>query len=481
MSKSLDEVLEGIPDLDFTDGISAESIETNMIVDYNEKMSELTGKDFQLTRTDPMRAVILSAADILDQMVNLIDRNAKMNFLKYAYGEYLDQLGVLKGVSRNDAVSAVCTLQFMAEEEPSADITVPVGTEVTGEDDVYFTTDAEATIEAATYASSTVTITLSSAYGSDIVIPAGTEFTSSDGVYIFKATAQSTLTAGETSIAIDTIADEPGEVGNGAAENALTETELTIPNLSAITSTAAIGGQNSSRIAKVTATCETPGTIGNDFQPGEINEMIDEIDGVDDVMNLDTSSGGADAEDDDDLRQRIYDAPLTYTTTGPTYAYRTKALAFSSAVKDAQVISPTAGEVDIYVIGEDGQLLSDEIKQQIYDSLSADDSRPLTDTVYVKDPAITTYNIDLTYHIAKSDEKAVETIQNDVADAVEQYQTWQCSQIGRPIDPSELTALLRDVGAVQCTVTSPTITQIDKTAVAVADSITVNYGGIVNG
>lgn len=481
MSKSLDEVLEGIPDLDFTDGISAESIETDMIVDYNAKMSELTGKDFQLTRTDPMRAVILSAADILDQMVNLIDRNAKMNFLKYAYGEYLDHLGVLKGVSRKDAVPAVCTLQFMAEEEPSVDITIPVGTEVTGEDDVYFTTDREAVIEAATYASSTVTITLSSAYGSDIVIPAGTEFTSSDGVYIFKAKTQSTLTAGETSISIDCQADEPGEVGNGAAENALTQTELTIPNLSAITSTAAIGGQDSSRIAKVTATCETPGAIGNDFQPGEINEMIDEIDGVDDVMNLDVSSGGADAEDDDDLRQRIYDAPLTYTTTGPTYAYRTKALAFSSAVKDAQVLSPTAGEVDIYVIGEDGQLLSDEIKQQIYDSLSADDSRPLTDTVYVKDPAITNYNIDLTYHIAKSDEKAVETIQNDVADAVEQYQTWQCSQIGRPIDPSELIALLRDVGAVQSTITSPVITQIDKTAVAVADSITVNYGGIVNG
>ena len=481
MSKSLDEVLEGIPDLDFTDGISAESIETDMIADYSEKMSELTGKDFQLTRTDPMRAVILSAADILDQMVNLIDRNAKMNFLKYAYGEYLDHLGALKGVSRNDAVPAVCTLQFMAEEEPSADITIPVGTEVTGEDDVYFTTDQEAVIEAATYASSTVTITLSSAYGSDIVIPAGTEFSSADGVYIFKATTQSTLAAGETSISIDTAADEPGEVGNGAAENALTETELAVPNLSAITSTAAIGGQNSSRIAKVTATCETPGAIGNDFQPGEINEMIDEIDGVDDVMNLDVSSGGADAEDDDDLRQRIYDAPLTYTTTGPTYAYRTKALAFSSAVKDAQVISPTPGEVDIYVIGEDGQLLSDEIKQQIYDSLSADDSRPLTDTVYVKDPTITNYNIDLTYHIAKSDEKAAETIQDDVADAVEQYQTWQCSRIGRPIDPSELTALLRDVGAVQCTVTSPTITQIDKTAVAVADSITVNYGGIVNG
>ena len=224
MSKSLDEVLEGIPDLDFTDGISAESIETDMIADYSDKMSELTGKDFQLTRTDPMRAVILSAADILDQMVNLIDRNAKMNFLKYAYGEYLDHLGALKGVSRNDAVPAVCTLQFMAEEEPSADITIPVGTEVTGEDDVYFTTDQEAVIEAATYASSTITITLSSAYGSDIVIPAGTEFSSADGVYIFRAKTQSTLAAGETAISIDTEADEPGEVGNDAAENALTET-----------------------------------------------------------------------------------------------------------------------------------------------------------------------------------------------------------------------------------------------------------------
>lgn len=481
MSKSLDEVLEGIPELDFTDGIDTESIETDMISDYNSEMTALTGKDFALTRTDPMRAVILSAADILDQLVNLIDRNAKMNFLKYAYGEYLDQLGILKGVTRNDAVPATVTLQFMCEDEPTADITIPLGTEVTGEDDVYFTTDQEAVIEAATYATSTVTVTLSAAYGSDIVIPAGTEFSSSDGAYVFKADTQVTIAAGATTGTVDCTCDTPGEDGNGAAENTLTTCSMTIPNLSALTNTAAIGGQNSSRVVKVTATCETAGAIGNNFQPGEINELIDEIDGIDDVRNLTASSGGEDTEDDEDLRQRIFDAPLTYTTTGPYYAYRTKALAYSSAVKDAQVVSPTAGEVDVYVIGQEGQLLSDEVKQGILSSLSADDSRPLTDTVYVKNPTITSYNIELTYHIAKSDEKSVETIQDDVADAVEQYQSWQCAQIGRGIDPSELTALLRDVGAVQCTITSPAITQIDSTAVAVADMVTVTYGGVVNG
>ena len=365
MSKSLEDILEGLPDLDFTDGIDADSIMADMIEDYNLEMTSLTGDDYRLSKTDPMRAVLLACADILTQLTNLIDRNAKMNFLKYAYGEYLDQLGLLKGVSRRDAVAAVVTMQFTCEDDPAEDIVIPVGTEVTGEDDIYFTTDEEAVIPAAEFAITTVTITLSAASDEDIVIPAGTKVTDADETNIFTTRDQLTIAAGETSGEVVAVYSDPGESGNGIEAGTLTVIDAAIPNLSSITNTESSGGASSSRTATVTATCEDAGDIGNDFQPGDINDMIDDVDGVDSCVNIDTSQGGSDTEDDDDLRERIYEAPLLYSTTGPTKAYKYRTLEYSSAIQDVSVVSPEAGDVRVYVLLQDGELPGDAMLKKI--------------------------------------------------------------------------------------------------------------------
>ena len=481
MSKSLEDILEGLPDLDFTDGIDADSIMADMIEDYNLEMTSLTGDDYRLSKADPMRAVLLACADILTQLTNLIDRNAKMNFLKYAYGEYLDQLGLLKGVSRRDAVAAVVTMQFTCEDDPAEDIVIPVGTEVTGEDDIYFTTDEEAVIPAAEFAITTVTITLSAASDEDIVIPAGTKVTDADETNFFTTRDQLTIAAGETSGEVVAVYSDPGESGNGIEAGTLTVIDAAIPNLSSITNTESSGGASSSRTATVTATCEDAGDIGNDFQPGDINDMIDDVDGVDSCVNIDTSQGGSDTEDDDDLRERIYEAPLLYSTTGPTKAYKYRTLEYSSAIQDVSVVSPEAGDVRVYVLLQDGELPGDAMLKKIQEYLSDEEVRPLTDQVSVLAPDVVSYDIELTYHIAKSDAKAEATIRGDVEDAVEQYQTWQSGQIGRAIDSSELIASLRDVGAVQCTITKPEITAVASTAVAIADTVKITYGGLVDG
>ena len=481
MSKSLEEILGGLPDLDFTDGIDADSIVSDMIEDYNLEMTALTGKDYRLKRTDPMRAIILSCADILTQLINVIDQNAKMNFLKYAYGEYLDHLGLLKGVTRRDAEPAVVTMQFVTYDEPSADIVIPTGTEVAGEDDVYFTTDADCTIPAAEFATTTITITLSAAAESDIQVPANTKVTDADDEIVFYTQDLLIITAGETTGQVTAVYSDPGEDGNGIEAGKLTVIDAAIPNLSSVTNTESSGGVSSSKVATVTATCEDAGALGNDYQPGEINDIIDEVDGVDECGNIDVSQGGTDTEDDDDLRERIYNAPLLYSTTGPTKAYKNKTLEYSSAIQDVSVVSPSDGVVDVYVLLQDGELPGDTMLQKIQAYLDDEEVRPLTDQVTVRAPDVVSYDINLTYHIAKSDSKAVDTIRSDVEDAVEQYQTWQSGQIGRAVDPSELIASLRDVGAVQCSVTSPTVTEVASNAVAIADTVTITYGGLVNG
>ena len=367
------------------------------------------------------------------------------------------------------------------EDDPAEDIVIPVGTEVTGEDDIYFTTDEEAVIPAAEFAITTVTITLSAASDEDIVIPAGTKVTDADETNFFTTRDQLTIAAGETSGEVVAVYSDPGESGNGIEAGTLTVIDAAIPNLSSITNTESSGGASSSRTATVTATCEDAGDIGNDFQPGDINDMIDDVDGVDSCVNIDTSQGGSDTEDDDDLRERIYEAPLLYSTTGPTNAYKYRTLEYSSAIQDVSVVSPEAGDVRVYVLLQDGELPGDAMLKKIQEYLSDEEVRQLTDQVTVLAPDVVSYDIELTYHIAKSDAKAEATIRGDVEDAVEQYQTWQSGQIGRAIDSSELIASLRDVGAVQCTITKPEITAVASTAVAIADTVKITYGGLVDG
>ena len=287
---------------------------------------------------------------------------------------------------------------------------IPVGTEVTGEDDVYFTTDEEAVIPAAEFAITTVTITLSAASDEDIVIPAGTKVTDADETNFFTTRDQMTIAAGETSGEVVAIYNDPGESGNGIEAGTLTVIDAAIPNLSSITNTESSGGASSSRTATVTATCEDTGEI-------------DDVDGVDSCVNIDTSQGGSDTEDDDDLRERIYEAPLLYSTTGPTKAYKYRTLEYSSAIQDVSVVSPEAGDVRVYVLLQDGELPGDAMLKKIQEYLSDEEVRPLTDQVTVLAPDVVSYDIELTYHIAKSDAKAEATIRGDVEDAVEQYQT----------------------------------------------------------
>lgn len=228
----------------------------------------------------------------------------------------------------------------------------------------------------------------------------------------------------------------------------------------------------------VSATCTKAGAAGNNFAIGELNVVVNTIPYVVAVTNTVATYGGADKESDDKLKERIFEAPGGYSTTGPVGAYKYHTKNISRDIGDVIVVSETPGEVDIYFIMEDGSIPEDAMIKKVKDHLDDGTIRPLTDRVSVKAPTASEYNIDLTYYIASSDKSAVSAIQEDIISAVSSYNIWQTEKIGRDINPSFLIKKIMEAGAKRVTVTSPEFTVLNESTVAKTGTVKVNYGGI---
>ncbi|WP_425622483.1 baseplate assembly protein [Brevibacillus borstelensis] len=231
----------------------------------------------------------------------------------------------------------------------------------------------------------------------------------------------------------------------------------------------------------VEALCMTPGGSGNGFLPGQLNTLIDPLPFVQSVSNLTTTTGGADRETDDSYRERIHNAPESFSVAGPDGAYRFLAASASQLIVDVSVTSPNPGEVKIIPLLAGGELPTQEILDAVSEKCSALDKRPLTDLVTVVSPTIQHYDVSLTYWVSVSRAAETAAIQTAVNDAVQSYILWQKSALGRDINPSELTRLLMQAGAHHVSVVSPVHTEVDFDRVAVADTVTVTYGGLTNG
>lgn len=89
----------------------------------------------------------------------------------------------------------------------------------------------------------------------------------------------------------------------------------------------------------VEAVSEGGGTMYNDISVGSLNVLVDLIAFIDTVSNIEITSGGADEEDDDSLRERIRVAPSKLSTAGPVNGYRYWAMSADAAIADVKVQS----------------------------------------------------------------------------------------------------------------------------------------------
>ena len=375
---------DNLPDISFIDGLTLEDIQSQILSSFVEKYQEITGKKIQLSKSDPNRIIMLSCAQLIYQGLQNIDKAGKMNFLKYAYDDYLENMGALKKVTRNPAKFAKVPVKFTLSGKREAATSIPQGTRVTAAYEVYF-----ATIE---YAE----------------IPPG-------------------------------------------------QTEIT-----------------------VMTECTEAGTIGNDFAAGELTTLVDPIGFISKVENTEKSAGGTEVETDQNMAERVYLAPSSYSTAGPDDAYEYWVKESNPAIGDVKITSPSPGTVDIRFVMTDGTVPDDTVIAAVTAAVNQRGKRPLTDNVQVRRPEIEEYSIDVTYYINASDSNAATAIQAQAETAVENYKLWQASKVGRDINPDELITSLNNAGAKRAVVRSPVFRVIGDTAKAQCTGVNIVYGGLEN-
>ena len=210
-----------------------------------------------------------------------------------------------------------------------------------------------------------------------------------------------------------------------------------------------------------------------------IDTLVDPIPYIASVTNTDTSTGGLDTEDDDNLTERVYLAPSKFSCAGPKDAYEYYVREWRSDVGDVKIVSPSPCVIALYVVLDNGSLLNQTEKASLVAHMSDETIRPLCDTVTCVDPTEVTYNIGFTYYIATSDQRSVSTIQAAVQQAVTDFQSWQ-RKLGRDINPTELIARIREAGAKRVTLTAPTDITISDTELPKIGTVAVTYGGLEN-
>lgn len=219
------------------------------------------------------------------------------------------------------------------------------------------------------------------------------------------------------------------------------------------------------------------GENGNGIAAGLINKIVDPLPYIESVTSTTASAGGADIESDADLTYRVYMAPAGYSVAGPKDAYEYFAKSFRADVADVEVYSPAPCKVTVRFLLDGGVIPDQKTRSEMLAYLSDETRRPLADEVTVEVPEEVGYNITLTYWIAESKSGAAVSIQATVNAAIAEYQIWQRA-MGRDINPTELTARIRNAGAKRVSVTAPVFTAVEEGKLPKAGTVTVTYGGL---
>ena len=212
--------------------------------------------------------------------------------------------------------------------------------------------------------------------------------------------------------------------------------------------------------ADVRVQCQTPGTVGNDWQPGSINTIVDLYDYYSGCGNITVSDSGSERLEDDAFYEILRASLDGMSTAGARGNYIYHAKAVSSEIADVVVNSPAPGEVRLYILTADGEKASETLKQSVYEACNADSVRPLTDYVVVGDPEEVEYDISLTYYVPSDAAQSSADLEAAVQTALEEYKLWQSGKLGRDINPSKLISMLMSTGIKRVHLRSPAFTKL---------------------
>lgn len=222
----------------------------------------------------------------------------------------------------------------------------------------------------------------------------------------------------------------------------------------------------------VIAECENTGDIGK-ILPGEITEIVDKYDYYENVVNITAVTGGRDEETDEAYAERIANIPEGLSTAGPEGAYKALTHEASSLVYDVVIDSPIPNEIDIYVVGQQ-ELLSTEEKEKIMTYLSDINKRPLNDKIEILDTDVENYDLKVTYYLYKNYSQNIEDLEIEFRKAL--IQLTRSLKIGELLNEQDVIAEAKLLGIKRIEVEGINET-IDDITLSVCDDIELTFGG----
>jgi phage-related baseplate assembly protein len=157
----------------------------------------------------------------------------------------------------------------------------------------------------------------------------------------------------------------------------------------------------------------------------------------------------------------------------------TDAAGFYNALGDYYRESGTGpGNVNVAVLMQDGELPSEEILNQVKETLNGKTRRPLTDYVHVVEPEAKGFDVAVRYWIETERATEAASIIAAVEKAVERYIAWQKSRLGLDILPDILHKLIMDCGVKRLEITEPAFEVLaPNEAAQFSGNKTVTYEG----
>lgn len=160
-----------------------------------------------------------------------------------------------------------------------------------------------------------------------------------------------------------------------------------------------------------------------------------------------------DGEADDRLRRRAQLALEGATVAGSTGSYQFHALGADTKVKDAGIDSPAPGTVRVTILSTEGDgTAATDLLAAAAAALSADDVRPLTDTVAVQSATVVPFEVRATLNVypGPAAEPLLEAARQALAAYLAEHQ-----RLGHDITRSALFACLHQPGVQNVLLQSP--------------------------
>ncbi len=233
----------------------------------------------------------------------------------------------------------------------------------------------------------------------------------------------------------------------------------------------------------VGATCIPPTAAGvtfvnaNGYAPGSVNVLLNPNSLIASVANTATTANGSTPETDAHLRARIQLAPNTFTVAGPSKQYRAIAMGVDPSIVDVLVplIPATPGVVDAWVLcgpvtnlpynpASNGgapnpqAVASAELLDEVQDALSAEDVRPLCDTVNTHPVTEIDYAITATVELFSDADPG--TVQAAVNQAALLFANNLAARVQRDIVPEDISAAMTVAGVYRVVMSSPAYTPL---------------------